>query len=66
MQKFIVSFLFFGGGLAMNTEKFREKNYYKQKITELVEKIENPAILEYLYIFIQGKVRRYISDEEDK
>lgn len=42
------------------------KEFYKQKITELVEKIENPAILEYLYIFIQGKVGRCISDEEDK
>lgn len=50
----------------MNDERFREKNYYKQKITELVEKIENPAILEYLYIFIQGKVGRYITDEESE
>lgn len=31
------------------TEKLREKEYYKQKITELVEKIENPEFLEFLY-----------------
>lgn len=38
------------------------KEFYKQKITELVEKIENPAILkriyqlaEYLYIHKQEK-----------
>lgn len=35
-------------------EKLREKNYYKEKITELVEKIENPAILASVYSFIIG------------
>lgn len=50
----------------MNDERFKENDYYKKKITELVEKIENQAILEYLYIFIQGKAGRHISDEEDK
>lgn len=40
--------------------------FQRQKIIELVEKIENLAILEYLYIFIQGKVGRYIADEESK
>lgn len=44
-------------------ENFREKEYYKNKIIEMVEKIENPAILEYLYIFIQGKVGRYMAEE---
>lgn len=46
----------------MSTDNFREKDYYKQKIIELVEKIENPAILkriyqlaEYLYIHKQEK-----------
>lgn len=46
----------------MNDEIFREKNYYKKKITELVEKIENLAILrriyqlaEYLYIHKEEK-----------
>lgn len=47
-------------------ENLREKEYYKEKITDLVEKIENPAILEYLYIFIQGKVGRYMADEESE
>lgn len=44
------------------TESLREKNYYKDKIIELVEKIENPAILrriyqlaEYLYIHKKEK-----------
>ncbi len=31
------------------TENLREKNYYKDKIIELVEKIENPEFLEFLY-----------------
>lgn len=31
------------------TENLREKNYYKEKITELVEKIENPQKGELLY-----------------
>lgn len=46
----------------MSTDNFREKDYYKDKITELVEKIENPAILrriyqlaEYLYIHKEEK-----------
>lgn len=44
------------------TDNFSEKKYYKEKITELVEKIENPAILrriyqlaEYLYIHKEEK-----------
>lgn len=32
----------------MSTDNFREKDYYKDKITELVEKIENPWILEQI------------------
>lgn len=31
----------------------REKEYYKNKIAELVKEIENPGILEYLYTFIK-------------
>ena len=30
-------------------KKLREKHYYKQKIIELVEKIENPEFLGFLY-----------------
>lgn len=32
-------------------DNFSEKKYYKEKITELVEKIENPAILIKIYTF---------------
>lgn len=42
----------FRGGQNMRDEKFKEKNYYKQKITELVVKIENPWILEQILQFI--------------
>lgn len=31
------------------TKNLREKNYYKDRIIELVEKIENPEFLEFLY-----------------
>lgn len=37
---------------------------YKQKIIELVEKINNQDILEYLYIFIKGKIGGCTEDEE--
>lgn len=39
---------------------------YKEKIIELLDKIENTEILEYLYIFIRGKVEGYVKDEENK
>lgn len=35
-------------------ENFREKDYYKQKITELVEKIENPKILKLIYGLVKS------------
>lgn len=41
----------------LRSKSFNEKDFYKEKITKLVEKIENPTILkriyqlaEYLYI----------------
>lgn len=34
-------------------EKFRETDYYRGKITELVEKIENPAILMKIYTVVK-------------
>lgn len=34
-------------------EKSKEKKFYEEKITEMVEKIENAGILEYLYTFIK-------------
>lgn len=30
-----------------------DKEFFRNEITELVEKIENPGILEYLYTFIK-------------
>lgn len=35
-------------------ENLREKEYCKQKITELVEKIDNPAILIKILSFIEA------------
>lgn len=48
-----------------NMEKFKEKDFYKQKIIEMVEKINNQDILEYLYIFIKGKTERHTNDEDE-
>lgn len=35
------------------TDSFREKYYYREKIIELVEKIENPAILMKIYTVVK-------------
>ncbi len=35
-------------------EKIKEKDYYRKKITELVEKIENPAILKLIYALVKS------------
>ncbi len=35
------------------TDSFREKDYYREKIIELVEKIENPAILMKIYTVVK-------------
>lgn len=37
----------------MSTDNFREKDYYKDKIIEMIKKIENQSILEYLHTFIK-------------
>lgn len=34
-------------------ENLKEKDYYREKIIELVEKINNQGTLEYLYTFIK-------------
>lgn len=34
-------------------ELFREKNYYKEKIIEMVDGIEDTCVLEYLHTFIK-------------
>lgn len=35
-------------------DKSNEKGFYKQKIIELVEKIENPEILKLIYGFVKS------------
>lgn len=35
-------------------KKTQEKDYYKEKIIELVEKIENLSVLVSIYSFIKG------------
>lgn len=34
----------------------KEKEFYMEKIIEMMQKIDRIDILEYLYIFIKGKV----------
>lgn len=46
----------------MSTDNFREEDYYKQKITELVEKIENPKILRCIYIFVSDIMEEIKAD----
>lgn len=36
----------------------REKEYYKNAIIKLVEKIDNTEMLVYLFLFISGKTKR--------
>lgn len=44
----------------------KEKEFYRREIIEMMKKIESPTILEYLYIFIQSKVGRYIKNEKEE
>ena len=37
--------------------ELKEKEYYKQMIIDVVEKIERVDLLVYLYAFIKGKVK---------
>lgn len=37
--------------------ELKEKEYYKQMIIDVVEKIERVDLLVYLYTFIKGKVK---------
>lgn len=39
------------------TENLREKNYYKEKIIKLVEKIENPATLKFILLVIENYLK---------
>ena len=39
-----------------------EEEELKEKIKEIIDKIDRMDILEYLYIFIKGKVGKYVQD----
>jgi hypothetical protein len=38
--------------------EIREKEYYKNAIIQLVEKIDNTELLVYLFLFISGKTKK--------
>lgn len=38
----------------MSTDNFREKDYYKDKIVEMVEKIEKTALLIKILSFVEA------------
>lgn len=38
-------------------ENLREKDYYKQKIIEMVERINNQDILGYIYIIVKDIIK---------
>lgn len=38
-------------------EKLKEKEWYKQKIVEMIKSINDENILEYLYFFIKEKIK---------
>lgn len=41
----------------MGEKDVREKNYYKEKIIEIINKIDRIDILEYIYYFLKGKFK---------
>lgn len=41
----------------MENEKLNVKDYYKEKIIEIVEKTERLDVLEYLYQFMKEKIK---------
>lgn len=45
-------------------ENLKEKKYYRDKITELVEKIDNPKILRCIYIFVSDIMEEIKSDSK--
>lgn len=45
-------------------EIMREKEFYRGKIIEMVNGIENPAILNYIYIIISDVVKEDEKDEQ--
>lgn len=47
-----------------NDDSVREKEWYREKILEMVRNINRVDILEYLCIFISGKIKEGKEDEE--
>lgn len=41
----------------MEDNSLREKEYYKEKIVEMVEKIENPATLKFILSVIENYLK---------
>lgn len=41
----------------MSADNFREKDYYKKKITDIVEKIENLATLKFVLSVIESYLK---------
>lgn len=48
----------------MSSDNSGEKEFYKRKIIELVEKIENPAILNYIYTIVSDVVKEEKKSDE--
>lgn len=47
-----------------NIDNLEKENYYRDKIIELVEKIENPEYLFKIYHYILAKYRRVQKEKE--
>ncbi len=47
-------------------ENFKEKDFYKQKIIEMVEKINNQDILNYIYIIVSDIAKEDKTDDKGK
>ncbi len=45
-------------------KKLREKDYYREKIIELVKKIKNQNILKYIYIIVSDIVKEDNKNEQ--
>lgn len=42
------------------------KDEYRERICEMVGRIDREDVLEYLWIFISGKLKEGVHDEEDR
>lgn len=48
----------------MNENSFKEKDFYKQKIIDMVGEIENPDCIYKIYHYILAKYRRMNNEKE--